>query len=288
VKKDMPNIIRQKRKANYTVIPNEMLNNTELSFKAKAILCYLLSKPDKWSVYLSQLAKASTDGYESVVSGMNELIAKKYVFRQPNSGVNPGGWEYFVYDEPQVQEDSRLSEKPTRDFADSGKPLTNKDRLSKVKKDIKENLLTSYEEEEESSAVASHSSVELNQPNLFPTNPSEANASGSANAKLKSADGKETTPHCAAPPRNKKSPATQIEKPAGVSEQVWNDFIALRKAKRAPLSATALSVIAKEAEKAAMHIEEALTECVTRGWQSFKAEWIKPKTTTKPERFSNF
>jgi hypothetical protein len=140
----------------------------------------------------------------------------------------------------------------------------------------------------ESSAVASHSSEVVTQPNLFPTNPSEANTSGSANAKLKSADGKETAPHCAAPPRNKKSSATQIEKPAGVGEQVWDDFIALRKAKRAPLSATALASISKEAEKAAMHIEEALTECVTRGWQSFKAEWMKPKTTTKPERFSNF
>jgi hypothetical protein len=138
VKKDMPNIIRQKRKANYTVIPNEMLNNTELSFKAKAILCYLLSKPDKWSVYLSQLAKVSTDGYESVVSGMNELIAKRYVFRQPNSGVNPGGWEYFVYDEPQVEDDSRLSEKPIRDFTESEKPVTNKERLDKVSNEIKE------------------------------------------------------------------------------------------------------------------------------------------------------
>jgi hypothetical protein len=147
---------------------------------------------------------------------------------------------------------------------------------------------TNKQIQEESSAMASHSSVESTQPNLFPTNPSEANASGSAAAKLNSADGKETTPHCAAPPRNKKSSATQIEKPAGVSEQVWDDFIALRKAKRAPLSATALASIAKEAEKAAMHIEEALTECVTRGWQSFKADWMKPKTTTKSERFSNF
>ena len=141
----------------------------------------------------------------------------------------------------------------------------------------------------ESSAVASHSSEVVTQPNLFSTNPSEANASGSANAKLNSADGNGTTPPIPlAPPRTRNPRATQIEKPSGVSEQVWNDFIALRKAKRAPLSATALSVIAKEAEKAAMHIEEALTECVTRGWQSFKAEWIKPKTTTKPERFSNF
>jgi len=134
----MPNIIRQKRKANYTVIPNEMLNNPELSFKAKAILFYLLSKPDKWSVYLSQLAKASTDGYESVVSGMNELIANRYVFRKPCSGANPGGWEYFVYDEPQSDEEFPLVDSPTREITDSGKPTTNKERLDKVSKEIKE------------------------------------------------------------------------------------------------------------------------------------------------------
>jgi hypothetical protein len=134
----MPNIIRQKRKANYTVIPNEMLNNPNLSFKAKAILSYLLSKPDRWSVYLSQLAKASTDGYESVVSGMNELIANRYVFRKPCSGANPGGWEYFVYDEPQAEEESPLGDYPIRDFTESEKPATNKERLGKVSNEIKE------------------------------------------------------------------------------------------------------------------------------------------------------
>jgi hypothetical protein len=145
---------------------------------------------------------------------------------------------------------------------------------------------TNKEIQEESSAMASHSSVDLT--DLFPTNPSEANASGSANAKLKSADGKEKAPHCAAPPRNKKSSANQIEKPTGVSEQVWNDFIAHRKAKRAPLSQTALTVIAKEAEKASVTLEEALIVCLTRGWQGFNAEWMK-KTTgfTKPEKWCN-
>ena len=139
----------------------------------------------------------------------------------------------------------------------------------------------------ESSAMASHSSKVVTQSNLFSTNPNEAHASGSATAELKSADGKGTTPPMPlAPPRTKK--LCLVDRPNGVSEQVWDDFLALRKAKRAPLSATALASIAKEAEKAAMHIEEALTECVTRGWQSFKAEWIKPKTTTQPERFSNF
>jgi hypothetical protein len=148
---------------------------------------------------------------------------------------------------------------------------------------------TNKQIQEESSAVASHSSVESTQPNLFSTNPNEANASGSANAKLNSADGKETAPRSEAPPRSTKSKSTQIEKPIAVSEQVWNDFLALRKAKRAPLSQTALAGILSEADKAMMTLEDALTECVTRGWQGFKAEWIKPKTTgfTKPERFCN-
>lgn len=137
MKRDMPNIIRQKRKANYTVIPNEMLNNENLSFKAKAILCYLLSKPDRWAVYLSQLAKASTDGYESVVSGMNELIANRYVFRKPCSGANPGGWEYFVYDEPQAEEQLPIGDSPSRDFTESGKPMTNKERVNEVNKEVK-------------------------------------------------------------------------------------------------------------------------------------------------------
>ena len=151
----------------------------------------------------------------------------------------------------------------------------------------KQKPLTPLQGEEESSAVASHSSEVVTQSNLFSTNPNEAHASGSATAELKSADGRGTTPPMPlAPPRTKK--LCLVDRPNGVSEQVWDDFIALRKAKRAPLSATALASISKEAEKAAMHIEEALTECVTRGWQSFKAEWMKPKTTTKPTRFADF
>jgi hypothetical protein len=146
----------------------------------------------------------------------------------------------------------------------------------------KQKPLTPLQGEEENSAVASHSST---QPNLFQTSSHEGHISGSATAELKSADGKKKTPHCAAPPRTKK--LYLVTRPNGVSEQVWDDFIALRKAKRAPLSQTALAGILNEADKALMTLEDALTECVTRGWQSFKAEWMKPKTTTKPERFSN-
>ena len=66
-------------------------------------------------------------------------------------------------------------------------------------------------------------------------------------------------------------------KPENVSLQIWNDFEKLRVKKSAPITDTALSGIIKEANKANFTLEEALQECCIRGWQSFKAEWVKPK-----------
>lgn len=67
--------------------------------------------------------------------------------------------------------------------------------------------------------------------------------------------------------------------PHDVSEQVWNDYLAVRKAKRSPLTETALKTIEKEASKAGWSVEKALSECAARGWIGFKAEWVdKAKT----------
>lgn len=64
-------------------------------------------------------------------------------------------------------------------------------------------------------------------------------------------------------------------KPGDVNEQVWGDFLKLRAAKRAPLTETALKAIRSEADKIGWSMDDALTECVVRGWQGFKADWIK-------------
>ncbi len=65
-----------------------------------------------------------------------------------------------------------------------------------------------------------------------------------------------------------------VVKPEGVSDSVWSDFLAIRKAKRAPLTATALEGIEREATKAGMNLADVLALCCTRGWQGFKAEWV--------------
>lgn len=60
---------------------------------------------------------------------------------------------------------------------------------------------------------------------------------------------------------------------AGIQEDVWRDFLELRRAKRAPLTATALAGIDREARKAGISLADALLLCCERNWQGFRANW---------------
>lgn len=71
---------------------------------------------------------------------------------------------------------------------------------------------------------------------------------------------------------------SKLSRPEDVSEDVWQDWMAHRRAKRAPVTAGTLKLIASEAAKAGWTLESALKECLLRGWQGFKAEWVEKKT----------
>ena len=74
--------------------------------------------------------------------------------------------------------------------------------------------------------------------------------------------------------KNQNSKATPVAKPDGVTDSVWQDYLTLRKAKRANLTATALKGIIREGNKAGIPLDDVLRICCERGWAGFKAEWI--------------
>jgi hypothetical protein len=78
-----------------------------------------------------------------------------------------------------------------------------------------------------------------------------------------------------------------IKKPDDISESVWNDFLELRKTKKAKLTETALKGIIKQAELAGWTLEQALSECCERGWASFKAEWLTRSRKGKHDGFDD-
>jgi hypothetical protein len=92
--------------------------------------------------------------------------------------------------------------------------------------------------------------------------------------------------------KNHKEPKTKASASAlnvsdlialGVNEQAAKDFLVVRKAKRAPLTQTALDAIAREAEKANLTLDAAIRLAAERGWQGFSADWLMAKVqTTQP------
>jgi hypothetical protein len=61
----------------------------------------------------------------------------------------------------------------------------------------------------------------------------------------------------------------------GVDSQVAKDWITHRRTKKAAPTETAIEGIDKEARKAGISLQAALTVSCQRGWQGFNAEWMK-------------
>jgi uncharacterized protein YdaU (DUF1376 family) len=85
---------------------------------------------------------------------------------------------------------------------------------------------------------------------------------------------------------------SSVSKPDDVDSQVWSDWLAHRKAKKAPVTQTALDGIAREATKANITMQTALQTMCERGWAGFKAEWLQnvagKAATASARRSENF
>lgn len=71
----------------------------------------------------------------------------------------------------------------------------------------------------------------------------------------------------------KRSPAASKLFP-GADPEVLQDFINYRIRCKAPITPTAAKGILREAAKAELSINEALTMCVERSWRGFSASWV--------------
>lgn len=66
----------------FTTVDNTVLNDTNLSWKAKGLFVYLWSQADEWDFYETEVVKHSTDGLSSLKSGLKELGQQGYLKRE--------------------------------------------------------------------------------------------------------------------------------------------------------------------------------------------------------------
>jgi len=105
-------IIRiQKKPNNFVMLDKGFLEDVRLSFKAKGILAYLLSKPDNWKVIVKDLINHSQDGKKAIYSGLRELkefgYYKKVPVRDADNKVI-SHWESVIYECPLTPDEKEL------------------------------------------------------------------------------------------------------------------------------------------------------------------------------------
>lgn len=101
-------IVRESRRERFTVVSNDAIEDHRLSFQAKGLLLYLLSKPDGWSVSRDQLATVGPNRVDSVRAMLTELEKCGYLTRiRKADGKGRFTWESIIHETPRP-----LVEKP--------------------------------------------------------------------------------------------------------------------------------------------------------------------------------
>lgn len=123
----MITIIRAPRRVRYSVISTIAIEDRRLSFKARGLLCYLLSKPDNWTIRTGELVNASeADGRDAVRAGLLELRSAGYlVFVKKRDGAGRISSSYTLYEEPaKPAVDGKTEDGKTEDgFSGDGKAV---------------------------------------------------------------------------------------------------------------------------------------------------------------------
>jgi len=101
----MPKLVLHtlERKKHFKLLSLESLQDTRLSWKAKAIHLYLMSRPDGWDVIHADLIARSSEGREAVNNGIKEL--KRFGYLSIESERDEQGtikhWTWNVTESPE-------------------------------------------------------------------------------------------------------------------------------------------------------------------------------------------
>ena len=235
-------ILRNPNRHRYTVIDSLALEDTSISFEAKGVLAYLLSKPDGWLIHQEHLSRVGGIGRHKIMRIFSELRKAGYIaYKKPrNEFGQVEGTEIVLCETPRQPVAkpecgiNRESENPTL-----GKPaplvnldyLVNLDEEKKLNPDVKDTR-----------APKSATHGELNSPKL------------------------------------KHDALDYSSWPQQPSAQVLTDWHAARKAKKLVINQTVITRLGGELRKAyqsGYSVDDCLSEMVTRGWQGLKVEWLQ-------------
>ena len=82
-----------KQESKFTQVPNELLEDKNISLKAKGLYSYMYSKPENWNFTIKSMVKLLQDGERSITTALDELKNNDWIYYQKLSN---GKGIYFI------------------------------------------------------------------------------------------------------------------------------------------------------------------------------------------------
>jgi len=100
---DKATIIRLEKVARYFVVDNTLFSDAQVSWEARGLMGYLLSKPDDWRVRLYDLVAHGPAGQHKIQRMLRELEESGYLSRKRVKRLNGAfDWETTVFETPSL------------------------------------------------------------------------------------------------------------------------------------------------------------------------------------------
>ena len=128
-------ILHKKHKVAFTLVDNQLLNDPRLSWQAKGVMCYLLSKIEGWQVQRADIVAHGADGDTVVRNVLRELRERHYARLEEVREKGRIAQRRLVIDEHGNLPNDEFLEKPHAGFPHEENPPSNKTETNKTKKE---------------------------------------------------------------------------------------------------------------------------------------------------------
>jgi len=137
---------------NYTIVSNEIFRRPDVSARAKGIYAYIMTLPDDWKLYKSELYKHFSEGRDAIDRAFKELETLGYIMMEKKKDEKGRyvGWDYRIIESIDNSDSlkNRLSENPKSENPKSENPqLLSTNSSQRTNKQSTDNIYSEVSEE---------------------------------------------------------------------------------------------------------------------------------------------
>lgn len=241
--KEKDHEVRVKRVARgFTMVQNAFLNDVDLSWKAKCIFIYMISKPEGWKLNIKgDLVKRSTDGERAVYSGISELVDAGYISRSRDQSFSV---TYHLFE--------------------------NKDD-----NDVDDYILSRSQNSDVQNADVQNADVQNSNDLVIPkdSNTESSNTDVSKVGETPPTKPEESTPSLVE--QNSKKFIVNRLLDLGIDDELVAEYWHYRETiKRNRLTNKAVTLVINECSRHNFNLTEAIELQIANGWTGFKVQWV--------------